>query len=195
MTQFSTGAPWDSNGGAIRKPVRAPGPSRSVATEPRWYALQIRPHFEKKADTLLRSKGLDIFLPLLTETHRWSDRRKQVTTPLFPGYAFARLRLSPETRKLALQTAGVIGFAGGHNEPVSVPASQIESLRQLLQADVDCAIRPFLCSGQRVRIRSGSLAGLVGILIHNTRKSLVISVESIRRSVSVAIEGYDLEVV
>jgi transcription antitermination factor NusG len=55
---------------------------------------------------------------------------------------------------------------------------------------------PFLNIGQRVRIRSGALQGVEGILVSRSgENSLVISVEAIQRSMAVRIEGYDVEAV
>jgi hypothetical protein len=34
--------------------------------------------------------------PLITQVHRWSDRRKVVQLPLFPCYAFVHMALSVE---------------------------------------------------------------------------------------------------
>jgi hypothetical protein len=56
-------------------------------------------------------------------------------------------------------------------------------------------LSPFLTAGQRVRIRGGCLDGLEGILKENDASHLVISIESIQRSVAVQIEGYELELI
>ena len=47
--------------------------------------------------------------------------------------------------------------------------------------------------GQRVRARFGSLDGIVGILLANGDKWLVISVAAIHQVLSINIEGYDVE--
>ena len=48
--------------------------------------------------------------------------------------------------------------------------------------------------GNRVRIRGGSLDGMEGILVRQGRdQSLVVSVELLCRSVSIRVEGYDIE--
>ena len=46
----------------------------------------------------LSNAGITNFLPLVTETHRWSDRRKSVDVPLFPGYVFVQIPNSAETQ-------------------------------------------------------------------------------------------------
>ena len=160
-----------------------------------WYAILTRYRFEKKVIAHLANKGVETFLPLLEEIHRCSDRRKALQIPLFPGYAFVWLSLSCPSRLEVLRTEGVLRFVafGGDTNPV--PAKQIEDLKKLLSHKVPCSLHAFLTLGRQVRIRGGCLDGLEGILEQNEEKSLVISIESIQRSVAIKIEGYELELV
>jgi len=160
-----------------------------------WYAIQTRYRCEKKVTHALNRKGLETFIPLLVETHRWSDRKKAIHAPLFSGYTFARLQLSPNLRKTVLQTEGVMGFVASGGEIIPVPSRQLEDLRRLLSQKVPCALAPFLNVGRRVRVRGGCLDGLEGILAQNDAKHLVVSFESIQRSVAVQIDGYELEMI
>ena len=193
---ISTTRHWESMGGAVPDQSTGPEPIRpDPASNPRWYALQIRCQFEKTADSHLRRKGIETFLPLIRQTHRWSDRQKVVEVPLFPGYEFVHVLLSAEVRGLVLRTPGVVGFVGPQQGASSVPSSQIDALRLLLDTHAPCTLRPFLRTGQRVRVRNGSLDGLEGILQSSDSRSLVISIDCIERSVAVTIEGYDLEAV
>ncbi len=159
-----------------------------------WYAIQTRRRFEKKAASQLQNKGLETFLPLVKQVHRWSDRRQIVEEPLFPGYGFVRLSDSPACRLRVLQTAGVNGFVMMNGSPVPIPEQQLEDVRLLLAHEIACRAYPFLKAGQRVRIRGGCLDGLEGILIsENKDHSLVISIESIQRSIALRIDGYDVK--
>lgn len=168
----------------------------SAPEEPCWYAIQTRCRFEKKAATQLQNKGIETFLPLVKQVHRWSDRRQVVEQPLFPGYGFVRLSDSPACRLRVLQTVGVSGFVMMNGFPVPVPEQQLEDVRLLLAHEIACRAYPFLKAGQRVRIRGGCLDALEGILVsENKDHSLVISIESIQRSLAIRIEGYDVEAV
>ena len=158
-----------------------------------WYAIQTRYRFEKKVTTQLQRKGMETFLPLMGEIHRWTDREKLVEAPLFSGYTFARINPASRSRMDLLRTEGVIGLIGSAGRAIPIPCKQIDDLRLLLSQKVPCALHAFLKIGQRVRIRGGCLDGLEGILDARGEKSLVISVESIERSVAVRIEGYELE--
>ena len=129
------------------------------------------------------------------DIRRWSDRRKLVELPLFSGYLFVHATVSPQIRRIVLFARGVAGFVAMRGEPVSIPDEQIDNVKELLAKNIRCAAHPFLKVGQRVRIRGGSLEGLEGILVsHNGDRKLVISVNTIERSFSIGIKGYDVEV-
>ncbi|MGH9547667.1 MAG: UpxY family transcription antiterminator [Terriglobales bacterium] len=158
-----------------------------------WYVVQTRYRFESKVAAQLQGKGVETFLPVLNETHRWSDRQKVISLPLFSGYVFVRLPRSTPARTKVLHTEGVMGFVQVHGDASPIPSRQIDDLRRLLAHQLPCALHAFLKIGQRVRIRGGCLDGLEGILAQSTQKTLVISIECIERSVAVRIEGYELE--
>ena len=159
-----------------------------------WFAVQTRYRFERKVTAQLQSRGLETFLPMLEETHSWSDRRKRVDIPLFSGYTFVRFDLPRLSRNL-LNTEGIIGLITFAGKPAPVPAKQIDDLQMLLSQKVPCALHAFLKVGQRVRIRGGSLNGLEGILEQCGDRNLVISIDSIQRAVAITIEGYELELI
>ena len=169
--------------------------SRIATGEPaQWYAIQTRPRHEKSAAAEQEQKGITTFLPLATQIHRWSDRRKKVTLPLFTGYAFVNIVPTPQTRISVLRTNGVISFVGFRNQGVPIPEVQIQGIQSLLANRIQFSPHFFLRVGQRVRIRGGCLDGVEGILIRqNGDQSLVLSVEMIQRSLAINIEGYDVE--
>jgi transcription antitermination factor NusG len=90
----------------------------------------------------------------------------------------------------------VVSFVGRNAAGVSIPEEQIEVIRTLLVRKVAVKDHPFLKVGQRIRVRSGSLSGVEGILVAvNGLRSLVISVEPIQRSLCINLDGYDVEMV
>lgn len=159
-----------------------------------WFAIQTYPKHEKRVVSQLTTKGVENYLPLVTRIHQWSDRRKQVEMPLFAGYAFVHIPPSAECRVQVLQVAGVLGFVGAGRQGLPIPDQQIEYIRTLLQNKISLDPYPFLKIGQRVRIRGGSLDGIEGILIRrNGMRRLIISVETLERSLSVCVEGLAVE--
>ena len=159
-----------------------------------WYAIHTRARHEKSVAHRLADAGITTFLPLVTETHRWSDRKKTVELPLFSCYVFARFTSSSPDRLRVCMTDGVLQVLGTRSEGSAIPEEQIDAIRTLVSEGLPWSEYPFLKIGQRVRIRSGALNGVEGILVgRNGDRSLVVSVDVIQRSLSVRIEGYDVE--
>ncbi|HET7749150.1 MAG TPA: UpxY family transcription antiterminator [Terriglobales bacterium] len=161
---------------------------------PHWYAIHTRARHEKRIDLGLQQAGIETFLPIIHEVHRWSDRRKEVTLPLFPCYLFVRILPDPAIRLTVLKSPGVLNFVGKWDQLPAVPDKEIEQVRAVVQQRDRFFPCPFLKTGQRIRIRGGVLDGVEGILSsHKGASAVVVSVELIQRSVSVLIEGYDVE--
>ena len=161
---------------------------------PRWFAIQTRSRHEKKVVDELQGRGVEVFLPLIQKTRKWSDRVKKIDFPLFSGYAFVRVAPEPRSRLQVLTAHGVLRFVGPTAVGTPIPDAEIESLRTALLHDIALRPLPFIKIGQRVRIRSGALAGMEGILIGSRgNHQLVVSVSTIQKSVSLSIEGYDVE--
>ena len=159
-----------------------------------WYGLQTRPRHEKIVAQRLEERGVTTFLPLVTEVHRWSDRKKSVRMPLFSCYVFAKFVPNRSDRLRVLRVDGVFGLVGASGEGTPIPDVQIDAVRSLVETELPWSSHPFLKIGQRVRIRSGALDGLEGILVsRNGDRTLVISVEAIQRSLAVRVEGYEVE--
>jgi transcription antitermination factor NusG len=156
--------------------------------------VQARPRFEKKIHSALISEGIDVFLPLMREVHRWSDRRMTVDLPLFPGYLFVHIIPLPGNRLPVLRTSGVISFVGIRQQGTAIPDDQIEHLRRLIEHRINVGPHAFLRVGQRVRIRGGCLEGLEGLLVASEGdRRLIVSVEAIEKSVAISVKGYEVE--
>jgi transcription antitermination factor NusG len=159
-----------------------------------WYAVQARARHEKMVAHRFQERGIPTFLPLVTEVHKWSDRRKLVVQPLFSCYVFAKIEPTNVDRLRLLQVDGVLSLVGKRGEGTPIPDEQIESVRILLAERMQWSSHPFLTIGQRVRVRSGALDGMEGILVaRNGDRTLVVSVDAIQRSLAVRLEGYEVE--
>jgi transcription termination/antitermination protein NusG len=159
-----------------------------------WYALHTRPRHEKIVTQRLEERGVTTFLPLVTESHRWSDRKKKVEAPLFSCYVFARFAPDRAERLRVVRVEGVFSIVGAQGEGAPIPDDQIDAIRSLVEAGLPWASHPYLKIGQRVRIRSGALSGIEGLLVSRAGQStLVISVDAIQRSMAIRVDGYDVE--
>ena len=159
-----------------------------------WYAVHTRARHERAVVQRLREQGVTTFLPLVTEVHRWSDRRKSVELPLFGCYVFVKLAPTGEERLRVLRIDGVFKFVGARGLGTPIAEAQIEAVRTLVGQQIPWSAHPFLQIGQRVRVRGGALDGVEGILLsRNEDNTLVVSIDAIQRSLAVRIQGYDVE--
>jgi transcription antitermination factor NusG len=149
-----------------------------------WYALSLRSRYEKKSYDLLCEKGVDAYLPLIEEVHVWSDRKKKVLEPLFRGYMFVRTDL--RNRFEILQTDGVVRFVSIGNHLTAIPEKQMEWVRLASREPSKVSREPYLTIGERVRVNSGPLQGVEGIIVRvKDSYRIVLAVECIAEAFSV----------
>jgi transcription antitermination factor NusG len=159
-----------------------------------WFALQIRMRHETNVADHLQGKGYEWFLPLYKARRRWSDRVKEVSSPLFPGYLFCRF--NPQDRLPILKTPGVTQIVGYNHVPVPVDEQEIEAIRRLIASGLPNFPCAFLQVGCKVRIEAGALRGLEGILTElKGKRRLVLSITLLQRSVAVEIDSDAVSVV
>ena len=154
-----------------------------------WYALQVRPRFEKHVQLHLEDKGYEVFYPTFTTTRQWSDRVKSLSFPLFPGYVFCRFNV--HARLPILITPGVNQVVGAGKTPTVVDEAELSAIRRVMQSGVAAQPWPYLRVGETVRIENGPLEGMTGIVtrIKNSCR-LVVSVSLLMRSVSVELDSH-----
>ncbi len=161
---------------------------------PQWFAVHTASRHEKQTSLHLASRGIEHLLPLYEEVHRWVDRQMRVQLPLFPGYLFVHINLLQKMDVLRVPgVARLVGFQGG---PMPVSDLEIEAIRRGVTSGISLSPHPYLKTGCRVRVRSGPMTGLQGILIRcrNTDR-LVISVDLIMKSVALEIDAADVETI
>jgi transcription antitermination factor NusG len=162
----------------------------------RWFAVWTRSRQEKVVAAAFDKLDVRHYLPLKSELRQWSDRKQIVETPLFSGYLFVQISLLTNSRLQVLKVPGVGALVSNQTGPLPIPDRQIEDIRRLMTAGVECAIQPLLNVGDRVRVVRGPLTGIEGILVRTQSTSrLVISIEMIRQSLSVSIERSDVELI
>lgn len=159
---------------------------------PKWYAAYTSANHEKRVASELRRRSTECYLPLYESMRRWKDRRVRLELPLFPGYVFVRLAL--RERLQVLQVPGVSRLVGFDGHPAAVPNEDIEAIRSCLAGDHPLLPHRYLQRGQRVRVLSGPLAGLTGVVVRQKKQTrLVISFDLLMRSVAVDVGGYAME--
>jgi transcription antitermination factor NusG len=153
-----------------------------------WFALQVRSQRENYVADQLSAKGYELFLPLYSSRKRWSDRIKKVELPLFPGYLFCRF--DPYNRLPILKTPWILQIVGFNHIPSPVDNEEISAVRTLVATGACAQPWPFIGVGEKVRIESGPLRGVVGVLTQvKGDHKLVVSITLLQRSVAVEIDS------
>ena len=159
--------------------------------EQHWFALRTRSRYEKVVCNRLTQHGLEYLLPTLARVSQWTDRKKLIKVPLFPGYCFARF--SAQERLSVLNAPGVLQIVSGGPDPEPIPYEEIDAVKRLTQSGL--AYEPYasLSEGTAVEIIRGPLAGVRGRLIRKERHHYVlIAVQLIQQGATVKIDINDI---
>lgn len=132
-----------------------------------WLVAYVQPCLEKKTAARLRRMGIECYLPVQTELHRWSDRLKRVDRIVIPMMLF--LHVTPQERHLPLTLHAVSRYLvlRGESTPAVIPDEQMNRFRFMLDYSpeaVEICSTP-LAPGDQIRVIKGPLAGLEGELV------------------------------
>lgn len=158
-----------------------------------WFAVWTRSRHEQVVREQLERKQIETFLPTITRWSRWKDRRKKIDWPLFPGYCFARF--DPVDTLPVLKCSGVVSIISFEGAPAPIPPVELESIRVLVQSDLQFDPCPLIHEGMMVEVIHGPLKGVVGRLVRKDapRARLVLSVDLIGQAVSVDVDAADVK--
>jgi len=152
-----------------------------------WYALQVWVRKESLVATQLEGQGFECFLPRYKSVRQWSDRKKEIEQPLFPGYLFCRFHYSE--RRPVVVTPGVLQVVGNGRTGLAVDQQEIEAIRFAVASGAAAQPWSYLEIGERVRVNGGRLTGLEGILVNfKGNHRVVLSVSLLQRSVALEID-------
>ena len=160
-----------------------------------WYCLYTRSRHEDAVHQRLTDKKMNVFLPKLEVWSRRKDRKKKIQKALFSGYLFVHENLTHPIWLEILKTPGVVKILGNESGPIPIPDIQIESIQKILNGKAAVSPFPYLKEGQLVRVVDGPLKDCQGLLlkIKEGKEKMIISIDLLKRSVSVEIEGASVE--
>ena len=172
--------------------ISSDNPSGEIKSVCPWYALYTRHRHEKTVAHILTNKGFEILLPLYPDARRWKDRTKLISLPLFPCYVFLKGGL--ERRLDIVTTPGIHAFVLSGEQPACISAVEIEAIRRFVASGARLEPHPFLKSGDWVRVKSGPLEGVEGILVRKKNAyRLVLSVEMLGKAAAVEVDAVQVE--
>ena len=155
-------------------------------TSKHWYVAYTFPNAETSIQRNLGKMQITSFLPLREIVRDWKDRKKKISTPLFPNYIF--IYSSHKERYDALCVKGIVRYVSFEGKPATIRNEQIESLKKMVNGDVEIHHMSLLRPGNRVTITDGPFSGVEGTLERiNGNMRLVVQIDCLSRAVSVNI--------
>ena len=164
--------------------------SASEVRQSPWWVAHTKSRCEKALAHKLAETGIGYFLPLFKKMQPGIAKKRFSIMPLFPGYLF---------------------FTGGHEERTAAFKSnqtlQVLAVfdRERLLAElnqIQCALgsqvpiypHPFLQEGRKVRIKSGLLEGLQGIIVGKKgHYRLILRVTLVSQAIAVDVSAEEVE--
>jgi len=149
-----------------------------------WFALYTKPRHEFKAQLYLASSSIENYLPTITVTKKWSDRKKKVIEPIFRGYIF--IYVDEKERLRSLQNPSIVRTVNFNGKPAVIPDWQIQNLKIMLAENPEVFITDRIELGTKVKITSGPFTDVVGVVQElNNGTWLAVSIELLQRSILV----------
>jgi transcription antitermination factor NusG len=164
----------------------------SPESVPHWFAAYTTTRHEKSVAEHFSLRQIESFLPLYRTQRLWKNGcRMNLELPLFPSYIFVRVPRRERVR--VLEVPGVLSVVSAAGKPVPLPESEIEALRSSIPF-INCEPHPYLIVGEKARVKSGSLAGMEGVLLRKKGVlRVVLSLDLIMQSVAVEVDADNVE--
>ena len=149
----------------------------------RWIAVLVQVNCEKKTATRLGKVGYETYIPTQQEVHQWSDRKKKVDRLIMPMVVFVRATMREEEWLRDQSYIHKLLALPGSDEDkkkfaTPIPDSQIERLKFLLKnAESEVTIVNNFKVGDLVRVVSGPLNGLEGVVSEADDKNSIVGVQ------------------
>jgi transcription antitermination factor NusG len=96
-----------------------------------WYVLYTKSNCEKKVAELLSKRGIESYCPLHKVYRQWSDRRKQLSVPLFTSYVFVNVE-EPELARVRSITSSIVSAVYWLGRPAVIKDAEIQEIKDFL---------------------------------------------------------------
>lgn len=174
---------------ALGQPVATVGEGPCAGLD-RWHVLHTRSRQEKALAEVLDAAGIAYFLPSVRKVAYHGGRKRAVELPLFSSYLFLWGPL--DAAYFAVSTKRVV-----RTIPVADQARldhELAQIRLALAGGAELDPYPFLRRGRVVRVRSGPLQGVEGLVEERLKRDrLVLQVRTLGRATALEIDASLLE--
>jgi transcription antitermination factor NusG len=156
-----------------------------------WHVLWTRSHCEWLVHEQLAGRG---FHPYVPEIDMWIQHRgsRQIArAPMFSGYLFLNDVLDKRAHVDVRKTRGLVQILGeAWDRPAVVPEADMRAIQTVAESRLPVLPHPYVREGERVRIVSGPLKDVEGVLVkvRQDKGLFVLSVSLLQRSVAIEVD-------
>jgi transcription antitermination factor NusG len=164
-----------------------------IPSELNWYVLRVRPRHEKAVAERLSEK-YEVYLPLVLDRRKWSDRIKTIEVPLFSGYLFIKTHI--KMKFFILEDKAVGHFVQFGNSPAVIHDKEIFAIQKMLSDPASLKVEDGYAfeKGERVLVSRGVFAGVEGKVLNIKNKNrLYVAIEQLGKIISVEIDMNAIE--
>lgn len=153
-----------------------------------WIAVYTKSRHEQIVVNELSKKNIESYCPMFKERRQWSDRKKWVYFPLFRSYVFANIEIKENI--YVLQTIGVNKIVKFQEKISIIPDQVIDNIKNIIEGEYNVEKADYLIKGDEVRVVSGPLKGLDGVVLDlRGANKIIIKIEAIQQAFSVEISS------
>jgi transcription antitermination factor NusG len=152
-----------------------------------WWVLHTKPNCEKQMAAYLLNREISYYLPLYQKKTRFGNlkRIRTVEAPLFGGYlCFA---LDKQDHRKLYDTKKFVRIIPIDDQARFV--DELQSVARAIETEPDLLVRPGLVPGRRIRVSSGPLEGIEGVIVQRRGdRQLALSVQMFNQTVVVKLD-------
>ncbi len=170
------------------------------STDIAWYVAHTYSGYENKVrDNILKilenrpemkEKILEVQVPTITRIEKQDGVEVEVEEKVYPSYVLVKMMMTDETWHVIRNIRGVTGFVGPGARPVPLTEAEIASI------GIE-EVRPELSfrEGDSVRVKSGPLAGYLGVVdsITEDLKTVKVITSIFNRETTIELPSSDIE--
>lgn len=156
----------------------------------RWRVVHTKSRREKILAHYLAGAGIGYYLPMVCRKQKSENRVRVSYIPIFSGYLF--LLADDSERHRAMRSNHIARMIDVGDEAGLV--GELKQIAVVLAGGTQVYPYDFITEGKWVRVKSGPLKDVVGMVVRKDRNyRLILSVEIIMQSVAVAIDADQVE--
>jgi len=156
-----------------------------------WFVAHTKPRREKRFVDWCLQQGFDATLPCYQTRHKYRGKVVTFDKPLFAGYVF--LRIERLAAAVVRQNDFVANLLDVFDQATF--ARQLGEILVALEAGLEVRVAPRIVTGARVRIRSGPLQGIEGLVEARGQTVVILRLDFINQAAAVQMDADELELI